>query len=85
MRRRMKEVLRGFYLNIYLFGWGNGPINRPAPRCLRRIFAGTEMHRAWLLGYMGLHAGGGVCDRNSYHYRHRDVRRGAPVFIQAQD
>jgi len=80
-----KEFQRRFYLNVYLLGWSTGPVNRPAPRWLRRVLAKTEAHRAWLSGYMGIYTGAGVCNRDSHHYRHRGVKQGTPVgLIQPQ-
>lgn len=59
------------YYRAYLVGWG-GILPQRWIRCL---VAKTALHRAWLCGYMGKHHDGGVCDRDSYHYRNRERPR----------
>ena len=41
---------------IYLFGYSG----RPLPRWIRRMFARSEVHRAWLLGSTGCFSQAGV-------------------------
>lgn len=75
-------MLKRFLLSIYLQGYQG----RLFPRWIRRVFAGTEIHRAWLSGFLGLFREGesdrlsSVCDRATYHYRDRnaETRRGMP-------
>ena len=64
----MRNLLTPVYHQIYLAGYeGHCPA-----RWLRRLVAGTEMHRAWLSGYMGIYTDSrrrGVCDREGFRYR----------------
>lgn len=65
---RLAAIGRTIYLNVYLAGYGG----TCPPRWLRRRFARTELHRAWLAGFMGIYTDSqprGVCDRATYHYR----------------
>ncbi|MBA1280435.1 hypothetical protein [Stutzerimonas stutzeri] len=57
------------------------------PRALRRLIAGSQMHRAWLQGDMGVHVEDldgewvffGVCDRDWMQYRKGPSRTVAPL------
>lgn len=44
-----------------------------APRWLRKLLAGSEFHRSWLSGYLGVFEQKGerlgVCDRQWFSYR----------------
>lgn len=44
------------YHRIYLAGYGGWQM----PRRLRKLIAGTEAHRAWLLGFTGCFEQGGI-------------------------
>lgn len=54
---------------LYLLGYKQWM----APRAVRRLMAGTIVHRAWLAGNMGLYESEGekygVCDRQWYTNR----------------
>jgi hypothetical protein len=41
--------MQRIYLDVYLAGYGGWVM----PRWLRRLIAGTELHRAWVLGFNG--------------------------------
>lgn len=43
-------MYKKFLLDLYLLGYEG----RLAPRAIRRLLARTQMHRAWLSGYMGV-------------------------------
>jgi len=45
-----------FYLAIYLLGYRQ----KVMPRFLRKLVAGSEIHRAWLCGYNGCFDEGGI-------------------------
>lgn len=50
-RIAMKDyLLKIFCMVIYLKAYGGWV----APRVLRKVFAGTTLHRAWLCGYKGM-------------------------------
>ncbi len=64
----MITALIPVYHRIYLAGYS---AFYPA-RWVRKLFARTEFHRAWLTGYMGIYTDTqrrGVCDRNTMRYR----------------
>lgn len=42
--------------HVYLYGYSA----RPLPRWFRRAIARSEIHRAWLIGFMGFFVDGGV-------------------------
>ena len=68
LAERLAAMGRTFYLNVYLVGYGG----TCPPRWLRRRLACTELHRAWLAGFMGIYTDSrprGVCDRATYRYR----------------
>ena len=44
------------YMRAYLRGYAK----QPAPRCLRCLVARTEIHRAWLSGWLGYFEQDGV-------------------------
>lgn len=56
-------------MRCYLAGYKGVLVSRS----VRRIFAGSDYHRAWLQGYMALFLEEGlsnsVCDREWYQYR----------------
>ena len=41
-------MMKAIYFRAYL----SGHSGRLLPRQVRRLIAGTELHRAWLLGYL---------------------------------
>ncbi|ASM75140.1 MULTISPECIES: hypothetical protein [Roseobacteraceae] len=49
-------MMNDFYLRAYLAGHSG----QTMPRLVRRLIAGTELHRAWLLGAMGFFEQGGI-------------------------
>ena len=61
--------LQALYHHTYLEGYSG----RWCPRWLRRWFAGTELHRAWLTGFLGIYTQGerrhGVIDRVDFRSR----------------
>jgi hypothetical protein len=71
----VREVIQAGSLEdrLYFVGYKGMCLSRP----LRRLFAGSGWHRAWLCGYMGLYEEGGkpvgVCDREWHQYRARDT------------
>lgn len=48
--------MKDIYLRIYLAGYKG----KKMPRTLRKIIAGSELHRAWLMGYLGFFEEDGV-------------------------
>lgn len=48
--------MRSVYMQVYLIGHGG----KVLPRALRKLIAGTEIHRAWLIGYMGFFGEDGI-------------------------
>ena len=48
--------MQSLYLRVYLVGYRGWYM----PRALRRIIAGSELHRAWLLGFLGYFEEDGV-------------------------
>ncbi|MFD3435449.1 hypothetical protein [Alteromonas macleodii] len=56
-------MLKNILHQSYILGYGQWL----APRWLRKVLAGTELHRSWLIGYMGIYEEQGkrygVCDR----------------------
>jgi|GEM_PF-7063268 len=60
---------------FYLLGYSGRCISRQ----LRRVLAGTNLHRAWLSGHMGLYEQDGrkhgVCHREGYQFRKGKQRR----------
>jgi|694.fasta_scaffold00383_17 hypothetical protein len=69
-------------MRLYLAGYSGVCL----PRWMRSILAGSEWHRAWLAGYMGLYEEGdkrvGVCDREGYCYRKGKSVRGPHGLLQ---
>ena len=66
---RVRFVTRILH-RVYLFGY----VGSVVPRACRRIVAGSELHRAWLSGLMGIfydHTGRrcGVLDRQDFRAR----------------
>lgn len=66
-------MIRDLLLRAYLLGYGG---YLPS-RLVRRLVAGTELHRAWLCGYMGIFRNddgrlSSVCDRPGLHSRARN-------------
>ncbi|MHC0055814.1 hypothetical protein [Actibacterium sp. D379-3] len=49
-------MMQSIYLRAYLAGY----TGRHIPRSIRRMFAGSTLHRAWLLGRMGFFEQDGV-------------------------
>lgn len=49
-------MMQSIYLRAYLAGY----TGRHIPRAIRRVFAGSALHRAWLLGSMGFFEQDGV-------------------------
>ena len=55
---------------ILLWAYLEGYQQHLWPRWLRRLIVGTELHRAWLSGHMGVfEPDGGVCSREWYTRR----------------
>lgn len=52
----MKRLWNDFLLQIFL----QGHSGKVMPRRLRRLIAGSEIHRAWVLGYKGFFEEDGV-------------------------
>lgn len=62
----MLLLMKGtFLLRVYLIGHSG----RILPRRLRKLIARSEIHRAWLLGYMGFFEQGGVSFGPAHPYR----------------
>ena len=57
-------MMQSIYLRAYLAGYAG----RHIPRSIRRLIAGTEFHRAWLLGSMGFFEQGGGRYGPAYPY-----------------
>ncbi|ATG38002.1 MAG: hypothetical protein HEP70_19955 [Rhodobiaceae bacterium] len=49
-------MMEAIYFRAYLSGYSG----RVLPRRVRRLIAGSELHRAWLLGYMGFFEQDGI-------------------------
>lgn len=68
LAQRLAAVMPSLYLSAYLAGYrGTCP-----PRWVRRRLARTELHRAWLAGFMGIYTDSrprGVCDRATFRFR----------------
>ena len=62
-------LLRPIYHRLYVYGFYGGVPMRLA----RRLVAGSEFHRAWLAGHMGIYEQDGVrcgvADRSYHQYR----------------
>ena len=62
-------ILNRVLFRLYLKGY-KGVLY---PRWTRKLFAKTEMHRAWINGHIGIYIEAGirhsVCDRDWYRYR----------------
>lgn len=59
---------------ILLWAYLKGYQQHLWPRWLRRLIVGTELHRAWLSGHMGVfEPGGSVCAREWYT-REREIQ-----------
>jgi len=56
--------MTSIYLRAYLHGYAR----QPAPRWLRRSIARSEIHRAWLAGYLGFFESDGVASGPAYPY-----------------
>ena len=54
--RRLTWLPRPVLLSVYLAGHEG----RQVSRWVRRVFGGTELHRAWLLGFLWFFAQEGV-------------------------
>lgn len=48
--------MSSLYLRVYLYGYDGNPM----PRFLRKLIAGSEIHRAWLVGYKGFFEEDGI-------------------------
>lgn len=58
--------MQSLYLRLYLFGYSG----RVLPRRLRRLVAGSELHRSWLLGCKGYFTECGVQYGPAFPYGH---------------
>lgn len=57
VRKRIREWTRyHIYLRVYLIGHDG----KVMPRLLRKLLARSEIHNAWLLGYMGFFEQDGI-------------------------
>ncbi|MBS1303425.1 hypothetical protein [Loktanella sp. SALINAS62] len=56
--------MTSIYHRAYLHGYAR----QPAPRWLRRFIARSEIHRAWLAGYLGFFESDGVAYGPAYPY-----------------
>ncbi|WP_290777188.1 hypothetical protein [Hoeflea sp.] len=63
-------MMQSIYLRAYLAGYSG----RHVPRSIRRVFAGSELHRAWLIGSMGFFEQDGVRYGPANPYRIGDDR-----------
>ncbi|GGB09138.1 hypothetical protein GCM10011491_41370 [Brucella endophytica] len=48
--------MSNIYMRFYLYGYQGKALSR----LLRKLIAGSEVHRAWLLGYLGFFEQDGV-------------------------
>ncbi len=56
MRRKLAKITKSIYLRVYVEGWGGWIM----PRSIRKLIAGSQIHRAWFLGYNGYFEEDGV-------------------------
>lgn len=56
--------MRSIYHRVYLTGYSGAVM----PRRLRRLIAGSELHRAWLIGYMGFFRENGIAYGPAHKY-----------------
>ncbi|MCF7701549.1 hypothetical protein [Loktanella sp. M215] len=56
--------MTSIYLRAYLHGYAR----QPAPRWLRRVIARSEIHRAWLAGWLGYFEQDGVSYGPAFPY-----------------
>ncbi|MEP3333529.1 hypothetical protein [Sedimentitalea sp.] len=58
------RVMTSIYLRVYLAGHAGQAL----PRRLRMAIAGSQLHRAWLVGFLGFFEQNGVAYNPAYPY-----------------
>ena len=67
----MIQLYRRAMTSIYLRAYLAGLAGQVMPSRLRKVLAGSELHRAWLVGFLGFFEQDGVAYGPARPYRNR--------------